>query len=452
MNIGERKMILAEGCEYSLNDYETKLTNNVLIFGSTGCGKTRGIVKPNLLQAYGSYIVSDPKGNLYYEFKDPLEAQGYKVYLLDFKTPIKSNHFNILEYVKSDDEIKKIAKMIVDCTGQALYANPYWANSAASLIGAVIALVKRHFPIEKQHMGTVSYIIVNRKVPFFSKEDYFSYYKYVTDNSVKGYTDDNEVFIDDNKCLFSVKEPILPVDINSYFVYLKSKGFSLATDLFSQLYETDDCAKSTKDCIYMEAAQALTSFASESIKEMLSKSDFKIKDIGNEKTAIFVSASDTDRSQDMLVNIFYSQCLNELCDYADNECENNRLPVDVRFILDDFATNCMIANFDKSIAMIRSRGISAMLMVQDINQLKHCYGNGGDTICANCDTWVYLGGNDMNTVDLMARQVNLPYENLYEMGKDECFIYRRGEKAIRAKKIDYDKHIIKFRKDNGRVA
>ena len=373
------------------------------------------------------------------------------MYLLNFKTPIKSNHFNILEYLKSEDDIKKLANMIMECSDQKSSKDPYWAQAAELYIGGVLALVNHYFPESEQNMKVVANIINEKRVPFFSKEEYFLYHKYVNDKNI-AHIDDNEVLIDDDKCLFTVKEPILPVDINSYFEYLKSKGPSLATTLFAELYDNKDSALSAKESIYMEGQHALRAFASESIKEMLSKSDFKIKDIGNEKTAIFVSASDTDRSQDMLVNIFYSQCLNELCDYADNECKNNRLPVDVRFILDDFATNCMIANFDKSIAMIRSRGISAMLMVQDINQLRNCYGRGGDTICANCDTWVYLGGNDMNTVDLMAKQVNLPYVNLYEMGKEDCFIYRRGEKPIRAKKIDYDKHIIKFKKDNGRVA
>ena len=451
MNVGERKMILAKDCEYSLNDYETKLANNVLILGASGSGKTRGIVKPNLLQAYGSYIVSDPKGCLYNEFKEYLEKRGYETYLLDFKNPKNSNHFNLIENVKSDDDIKKIAKMVMNSSGQHLYTNPYWANSASSLIGAVMAVVKYKFPKDKQSMGMIAKIISTREVPFFSEEEYLRYYEYVRNNNISAVDNNLKEWCDELR-IFTVKEPILPVDINSYFMYLRDKEPGLATDLFSQLYETKDGATSTKDCIYMEAEQALCAFASDSIQEMISKSDFNIRDIGKKKMAIFVSASDTDRSQDMLVNIFYSQCLNELCDYADTECENNRLKVDVRFILDDFATNCKIADFDKSIAMIRSRGISAMLMVQDINQLTTCYGGGGNTICGNCDTWVYLGGNDMDTISVMARQVNIPFDVLHEMSNDYCYIYRRGEKPIRAIKIDYEKYIKKFEIEKGRVA
>lgn len=444
MNIGEKKVVVAEGYNYSLDDFETKLSNNILVLGSTGCGKTRGFVKPNLLQAYGSYIISDPKGNLYYEFKDYLKKQGYDVYLLDFKKPSRSSHYNPLEYIKTEEDIKKVAKIIIECNEQASSKDPYWAKAGTNYIAAAIALVKMKFPKERQNINEVADIVYKKEVPIFSKEEYFKYYKFRESETGLMCRDDNEVKIDNEKCIFTVKEPIKPVDIDSYFKYLKEKNPCIATTFYSQMFSNNNDASTTKECIYMEGAEAVSGFVTKGIRSMLEKNDFDIKDIANKKTAVFVSASDTDRSLDTIVNIFYSQCLNELCDYADNECKNSRLPIDVRFMLDDFATNCKINDFDKSIAMIRSRGISATIMLQDVNQLRVCYGDGAGTIRGNCDTWIYLGGNDVETASLMAMQVNLPFSTVYEMNNENCYVYRRGEKPYKAKKINYDEYYKKF--------
>ena len=173
----------------------------------------------------------------------------------------------------------------------------------------------------------------------------------------------------------------------------------------------------------------------EELNRMLETDELDIASIGQRKRALFVIVSDTDRSMDGLANLFYAQAMNELCMYADESCVGNRLPVDVRFVLDDFATNCKIAGFPSMISNIRSRGISAMLMIQAESQLEQGYGADGKTIVANCDTYVYLGGNDIDTAKRVAERCDLPYRKILNMPIGTNWIFRRGQEPINAKNI-----------------
>ena len=160
--------------------------------------------------------------------------------------------------------------------------------------------------------------------------------------------------------------------------------------------------------------------------------------LGREKTAVFVSVSDTDRSMDDLANLFFTQAMNELVYYADTACENNRLPVPVRFILDDFATNVTIDGFPRMIASIRSRGISTMLCVQDESQLDAAYGHNGQTIINNCDTYLYLGGNDEKTVGHVSFRMDMPRKKVLDLPVGEGLLMRRGETPRQVKVFDLD--------------
>jgi len=181
------------------------------------------------------------------------------------------------------------------------------------------------------------------------------------------------------------------------------------------------------------------------ITEMTSSDDIEIENIGRRKTAIFVVVSDTDRSMDGLVNIFLTQTMNELCRVADRECKNNCLPVPVRFILDDFATNCKIEEFPRMIASIRSRGISTMLMIQAESQLTENYGYDGKTIIGNCDTYVYLGGNDIETAKAVAERCDMPVKKILNMPVGMNWIFRRGQSPVNGINFDpdtFEKNII----------
>lgn len=148
--------------------------------------------------------------------------------------------------------------------------------------------------------------------------------------------------------------------------------------------------------------------------------------------------SDTDRSMDDLANIFFTQAMNELCYEADHHCRGHRLPLDVRFIMDDFATNCRINEFPRMISGVRSRGISTMLMIQAESQLEEGYGRDSSTIIGNCDTYVYLGGNDVNTAESVARRCDMPLSEILYMPVETNWIFRRGERPVNGRNFDME--------------
>ncbi len=162
----------------------------------------------------------------------------------------------------------------------------------------------------------------------------------------------------------------------------------------------------------------------------MSGDDIEAEEIGQRKTALFVVVSDTDRSMDTLVNLFFTQVMNELCLYADTKCEDQSLPVHVRFILDDFATNCRINEFPRIISSIRSRNISTMLMIQAEAQLKAGYGDDDKTIISNCDTYAYFGGNDVGTAEMVSTRCDRPLHDVLYMPVGKCWVFRRGTEPV----------------------
>ena len=164
----------------------------------------------------------------------------------------------------------------------------------------------------------------------------------------------------------------------------------------------------------------------------------ELQNMAKEKTAIFVIISDKDRSMDGLANLFYSQAMDVICRVADKECEDGRLPIPLRFILDDFATNCKITDFPRMISSIRSRGISTMLIIQAESQLQECYGTDGRTIIANCDTYVYLGGNDVETAAAVATRCDVPITKILNMPIATNYIFRRGQAPINGNNFKLD--------------
>ena len=179
-------------------------------------------------------------------------------------------------------------------------------------------------------------------------------------------------------------------------------------------------------------------FDTPEINRMLGSDTINIPGIGQRKTALFVVVSDTDRSMDTLANLFFTQAMNELCLYADNHCPDCRLPVPVRFIMDDFATNCKIEEFPRMISSIRSRGISAMLMLQAESQLESSYGCDWSTIIANCDTYVYTGGNDVETAKAVATRCDMPVKRILNMPVGSIWIFRRGQTPVNGKLFDIE--------------
>ena len=395
------KMILAENQEYSLNCYETQLNNNVLVVGASGAGKTRSIVTPNLLEATGSYVVSDPKGNLYEKYGDYLREQGYIVKKLDFTNPENSDRYNFFQYINSTQDIVSIAHMLIYGESKGNHQDPFWDQAAQLLVQALIAfLIERDAPAE---------------------QNLHSLLKLVTICYANGDMDSKESMMD---CLMKDHARSNP---NSYAVKTYDK-FRTA-------------ASKTLRSILITVSAKLGLFDTPEIKEMTAADEMFISRIGQEKTAVFVVVSDTDRSMDPLVNLFFTQAMNQLCRYADRCCENSCLPVPVRFILDDFATNCKIAQFPRMIASIRSRGISSMLMIQAESQLASSYGDDWATIIGNCDTYVYLGGNDVKTGQAVAERADVPMKKILNMPVGTNWIFRRGQAPVNGKNFDLEAYL-----------
>jgi type IV secretion system protein VirD4 len=178
----------------------------------------------------------------------------------------------------------------------------------------------------------------------------------------------------------------------------------------------------------------------ESLQNMMQGESIDMKAIGREPTIIFVEISDTDRSKDILANMFYSQAMNQLCSFADEECDDSCLPVPVRFILDDFGTNCRVEGFENMISNIRSRGISATIIIQSVSQLLAGYGDSAHTIMDNCDTMVYLGGNSNDTASMIARRANKSLRQVLEMPVSTNWTFRRGQAPVFSHTVDLSEY------------
>ena len=397
----ENTMILAQDQYYSLDCYETQLNNNVLVVGTSGAGKTRSIVTPNLLQATGSYIVSDPKGNLYRKHKSYLESKGYEVKKLDFTCPEDSAHYNFFEYIRCTQDIVKMSHMMIYQQEGTGSKDPFWDEAAQLLLQAIISFLREG----------------NRKVD----QNLHSILKLVGACQVK-----EDGGNDKNICDTLFEEHAKKYK-NSYAVNQYSK-FRIA-------------ASRTLKSILISVNARLGNYDTPELQRMTEYDDIDITSIGKRKTALFVVVSDMDRSLDGLVNNFFTQAMNELTRFADKECENECLPVPVRFILDDFATNCCIHEFPRMISSIRSRGISTMLMIQAESQLSQRYGYDAKTIIGNCDSYIYLGSNDVDTAQEVARRCDVPLKKILNMPVGTNWIFQRGQAPLNAKNFKLEPYL-----------
>ncbi len=407
----KQTVILGKNHYYSLDCFQTQLNNNVLVVGASGAGKTRSIVTPNLLQATGSYLVSDPKGNLYKKYKGYLKQQGYVVKKLDFTNPTMSSHYNFFRYIHNTQDILRISHMLV-ASEKYGSKDPFWDDASQLLLQSVIAYILE-FCQEKEQNLHVLLKLINLCQEGGNMEDSKTTLDRIMEHALEN---DEESF--------------------AYQTYLK---FRVA-------------ANRTLRSILVTTNAKLGLYDTPEVNQMTACDDIDIPMLGQRKTAIFVVVSDTDRSMDRLVNIFFTQAMQELCRYADTQCRDNMLPVPVRFILDDFATNCKIDDFPRMISSIRSRGLSAMLMIQAEAQLTEGYGNNGKTIIANCDTYVYMGGNDVETAKAVAERCDIPPQKILNMPVGTNWIFRRGQAPVCGENFDLDELLqeLEAQKERGR--
>lgn len=390
--INNGDLILADGEYYSMDCHKTQLNNNVLVVGAAGSGKTRSIVSPNILQAVGSYIITDPKGLLYKKYGKYLREKGYKVRILDFVNPEKSDKYNPLMYIRSSYDVLKLAHLFIDSSNLTgiVGGDPFWEESSEILFSALVGYLWEHSRVADRTLDGV--------------------FKLIRCCNVSEYNSEAQTTLDR---IFRDVENKNPKDfsLNQYKKFRVAAGRTLCSVLAS-------------------LNSRLGRFDFPELHNMMATDEMRLGDIGREKTAVFVIISDRDRTMDGLANVFYGQAMDELCRVADEEYEDGCLPVPVRFILDDFATNCKITDFPRMISSIRSRGISTMLMLQAESQLEYCYGRDGHTIIANCDNYVYLGGNDIETANAIARRCDVPIGKVLYMPVGTNFIFRRGQRPV----------------------
>ena len=411
-----RRTILPNGTTVPLGDFKGEQNDNMVIIGCSGAGKTRSFVEPNIISATGSYIITDLKGTQYQQYGKRLKKSGYKIMHINFRHPEDSMKFNPIEHIKNSDDVLKISSQIIAMGTHGKDGNdPFWNNAARMLLNACIGYIwEKGVGFDNNLNGVVQLL-----------------------STIKVHDDECDVqHADEIDILFKRHQ--------RKFQLLNNKD-SWAYTEFSKFKSLSSASK-TYGCILMTLYSVLSHFSSEELKNLMSGNDIDFKKIGKEKTAVFVEMSDIDRSKDVLANIFYTQAMNELCDYADSR-QTHKLDIPVRFILDDFGTSCKIEGFENMISNIRSRGISTAIMIQSISQLNQGYGCSAQTILDNCDTTVFLGSNNLDTAKYIAEIINKPVDKVLRMPLHHNWIIRRGEQPVYSETVDISAYVTEPEKD-----
>ena len=396
------KLILPDGTLCDTDGRVTRTNNNMIVLGTSGGGKTRSVVIPNILAANDSMIIADPKGSLYKKYRSYLESFGYRVSRLDLIDPEQSDHYNPLAYVSTSDEIMRLAHMIsysnVDTSaGLGVRSpDPFWDRASELMLSALIGYI-----IESVDIGTMSMNKLNFRELI----------------SIMEKIDASEM----EDCGTCELDRIMEQHSRDY--HAKRNEISWACRQWRKFRQTPE---KTFNCILITTNALLATLDTKGVQHMMCRDFMDIGSIGEEPTAIFVEMSDTDRSKDLLANIFFTQAMSELCRCADSQPEY-RLKRPVRFILDDFGTTCRIDNFDRMISNIRSRNISATIVLQSLSQLEAGYGESAHTIIDNCDTLIYMGGNDIDTAEYISRRSSRSLKSILAMPVGTHWQFRRGQ-------------------------
>ena len=349
---------------------------NVLVIGGSGSGKTRFYVKPNLMQMHSSYVVTDPKGTVLVECGKMLVKNHYRVKVLNTINFAKSMHYNPFAYIRSEKDILKLVNtIIVNTKGEGQQAGEdFWVKAEKLYYTALIAYIWYEAPEEEQNFS----MLINLIDASEARED---------DENFKNAVD----------LLFEELEQKNP----NHFAVRQYKKYKLA-------------AGKTAKSILISCGARLAPFDIKELRDLTSYDELELDTLGEKKTALFVIISDTDATFNFLVSIMYTQLFNLLCDKAD-DVYNGRLPIHVRCLLDEFANIGQIPNFEKLIATIRSREISASIILQSKSQLKAIYKDHADTIEGNCDTTLFLGGKEKTTLKEMAEMLGKETIDLYNI-------------------------------------
>ena len=339
-------------------DPKNARNKNVLVVGGSGSGKTRFWLKPNLLQCHSSYVVTDPKGSIVVECGNALLKKGYKLKILNTINFSKSMHYNPFAYVHSEKDILKLVTTLMTNTkGEGSGGDPFWEKSERLLLTALIAYLHYEAPVEEQNFATLLEML----------------------NTMQVLEDDEEY---QN-----------PVDL-LFEELAKKKPNSFAGRQY-KLYKL--AAGKTAKSILISCGARLAPFDIQELRDLTMYDELQLDTLGDKKTALFLIMSDTDSTFNFLISMVYTQLFNLLCDKAD-DVYGGKLPIHVRCLIDECANIGQIPNLEKLVATIRSREISACLVLQARSQLKAIYKDNADTIVGNMDSQIFLGGSEPTTL------------------------------------------------------
>ena len=403
---------------------------NVLIIGGSGSGKTRFWLKPNLLQMHSSYVVTDPKGSIVIECGNALLKHGYTIKIFNTINFQKSMHYNPFAYIHSEKDILKlVTTLIANTKGDGKAGDEFWTKAETLLYCALIGYIHYEAPVEEQNFSTLIEFLNAMEV-----------------------REDDEEFQNPVDLMFEALEKKKP----NHFAVRQYKKYKLA-------------AGKTAKSILISCGARLAPFDIAELRDLMAYDEMELDLLGDRRTALFVIISDTDDTFNFVVSIMYTQLFNLLCDRADDQC-GGQLKYHVRLLLDEFANIGLIPKFDKLIATIRSREISASIILQSQSQLKTIYKDAAETIIGNCDTMLFLGGKESSTLKEISETLGKETIDLYNtsdtrgqspsfgttyqktgkelMSRDElsvmdgskCILQLRGVRPFLSDKFDITKH------------
>ena len=377
----QKNVILTQTERLTMNnrprDPQTARNKNVLVVGGSGSGKTRFFIKPNLMQCHSSYVVTDPKGSVVVECGRLLQRKGYRIKILNTINFRKSHHYNPFAYIHSEKDILKLVSCLMANTkGEGKSGDDFWQKAEVLLYTALIGFIHYELPPEERNFATLIEMISSMEV-----------------------REDNEDFQNNVDLEFEELAKRKP----DHFAVRQYAKYKLA-------------AGKTAKSILISCGARLAVFDIQELRELTAYDELELDTLGDRKTALFLIMSDTDDSFNFLISMCYTQLFNLLCEKAD-DVYGGRLPVHVRCLIDECANIGQIPRLEKLIATIRSREISACLVLQAQSQLKAIYKDNTDTIVGNCDSMLFLGGKERTTLKELAETLGRETIDTYNTGE-----------------------------------
>ena len=436
-----KNLILSQSLALSLNAKSHRRNLNVLIVGGSGAGKTRFYAKPNIMQCNTSFVIADPKGEMLRATAPLLLQRGYDVKVFNLINPSDSDGYNPFTYIRTDEDVVKLISNLIQNTTpkNAQQSDPFWEKSEIALDTALMLYLLHEAPPEEQNFETMMFMIENASA-----------------------MEEDETFQSPVDVLFEALEEKYPehIAVKQWKIFKQASG-------------------KTAKSILISAAVRLAAFNLPEIAKMTSYDNLDIGSLGEKKKAIFCVIPDNDNSFNYLVGMLYTQAFQELHYRADHK-HGGELPIPVHFVMDEFANVALPDNFERVLATMRSRRISVSIIIQNMAQLKALFKDSWESVVGNCDTFLYLGGNEQSTHEYISKMLgketidtrtrgitkgrngssNTNYQNAGRelltldevrlLDNSNALIFIRGEKPIMDKKFDILSHPnIKLTEDGG---